>query len=256
METFGYKTAYCLKSLVKNLLFAENERMSRIDTPDFSVHVVRSSRRKTMALSIKDAEVTVRIPARLPMKHAEDFVFSKRRWISQQLARQQPAPAHEYRNGESFLYLGNSYTLLVQNATEKNQVKLLDSQLLLSTKALDPSPEAKARQLMRWYKEQAESYLQERCQQLVTSTRLTPRSVTVKSYKARWGSCRISGDIQLNWKLIMAPATVIDYVIVHELCHLKQHNHSPAFWQLVKTLCPDFQTQRLWLKQHGSQLTL
>jgi len=256
METFGYKTAYCLKSLVKNLLFTENERMSRIDTPDFSVQVVRSPRRKTMALSIKDAEVTVRIPARLPLKHAEDFVFSKRRWITQQLARQQPAPAYQYQSGESFRYLGDTYTLRVQSAAGKNQIALEDSELRLSTKAAAPSSEAKARQLIRWYRNQAESYLQERCQQLISSTRLTPRSVTVKSYKARWGSCRISGDIQLNWKLIMAPVDVIDYVIIHELCHLKQHNHSPAFWQLVESFCSDFRRHRHWLKLYGSQLTL
>lgn len=230
--------------------------MNQIDTPDFSVRVVRSPRRKTMALSIKDAEVTVRIPIRLPLKNAEDFVISKSHWIKQQLARQQPTPQYQFQNGERFLYLGSVYTLVIQTTTKKNQIVLQDAQMRLSTKAAQPSQDAIARQLMRWYREQAENFLQQRCEQLVVSTRLTPRSVTVKSYKSRWGSCRINGDIQLNWKLIMAPAAVIDYVIIHELCHLQQHNHSPAFWQLVQNFCPEFRVHRLWLKQNGSQLTL
>jgi hypothetical protein len=256
MTTFGYKTAYCLKSLVKNLLFTENVRMNRINTPDFSVKVVRSPRRKTMALSIKDAEVTLRIPSRLPFKQAESFVISKAAWVKQKLSQQKPAPTYLYQEGEQFWFQGRPLTLTIREGQPEHSVQAEASQLVLCNKMSSPSPDSLSRQLSRWYRQQAESYLQARCHELAANTHLMPRSVTIKTYKARWGSCRINGDIQLNWKLIMAPVAVIDYVIIHELCHLKQHNHSPAFWQLVENFCPEFRLHRLWLKQYGSQLTL
>jgi hypothetical protein len=109
---------------------------------------------------------------------------------------------------------------------------------------------------MRWYRAQADTYLTERVHILSQQTDLPPASVQVRQYKARWGSCKITGDIQLNWKLIMAPPAVIDYVIIHELCHLQQHNHSPAFWALVDSFDPAHQRHRQWLKDHHSSLSL
>jgi hypothetical protein len=113
---------------------------------------------------------------------------------------------------------------------------------------------ASKKQLTFWYQQQATDYITNRTHELVKATKLKPKSVTVKTYKARWGSCTIKGDIQFNWKLMMTPAAVIDYVIIHELCHLEQHNHSAKFWQLVEQFEPNYKTHRLWLKNNGQQL--
>jgi hypothetical protein len=98
--------------------------------------------------------------------------------------------------------------------------------------------------------------LQRRTVELANKTGLKPKSVEVKTYKARWGSCRITGEIQLNWKLIMAPVEVIDYVIIHELCHLKHHNHSVRFWGLVEQFESAYRIHRLWLREYGKVLEI
>ena len=85
---------------------------------------------------------------------------------------------------------------------------------------------------------------------------LSPRSITIKAVKSRWGSCGIHNDINLNWLLILAPAEVFEYVVIHELCHIEQRNHSAAFWTLVARHCPDYKQRRLWLKQNGASLML
>lgn len=83
---------------------------------------------------------------------------------------------------------------------------------------------------------------------------LYPRFIKIKTQKSRWGSCGIHDDINLNWLLILAPVKVLEYVVVHEICHIKERNHSARFWSLVEMHCPDYQEQRLWLKKNGQSL--
>ena len=85
---------------------------------------------------------------------------------------------------------------------------------------------------------------------------LKPRSVSVEDFKSRWGSCSVEGDISFNWKIIMAPHGIIDYVVAHELCHMIEHNHSPAFWRHVERIIPDYRDRKDWLKENGAQLTV
>ena len=230
--------------------------MTQIQIDDVLVDVIRSKRRKTLALAVRDARVTVRMPEKLPLKHAEDFVIQKQRWIKQKLATQNPPVQLAFSTGESLLFLGQPVILNVMDDAAANGIELTEDQLKLELKESSPAYTRRERWIRNWYQQQAERYLQTRSKALIDSTGLQPRSVTIKSYKARWGSCRLNGDIQLNWKLIMAPPAVIDYVIIHELCHLRQHNHSPAFWELVSCFTPDYKTLRQWLKDHGSKLSL
>ncbi|MCX4187322.1 M48 family metallopeptidase [Methylophaga sp. OBS4] len=230
--------------------------MTQIHTDDFVVEIIRSKRRKTLALAVRDATVTIRMPDKLPLHHAEDFIALKTNWIKQKLARHPPVSRRKFETGESFPFLGQSLTLQISTAQLQNQVIADSHALIIETKLAAPSQKQLLNLLTLWYQQQAESYLSIRCRQLAGQTGLQPGLIQVKNYKARWGSCRLNGDIQLNWKLIMAPAEIIDYVIIHELCHLKQHNHSPAFWQLVELFDPDFKAHRLWLKDNGQQLKL
>ena len=83
---------------------------------------------------------------------------------------------------------------------------------------------------------------------------MEPRSVAVKDYKSRWGSCSAKGDISYNWKIVLAPHRIVDYVVVHELCHMLEHNHSSRYWKLVEKYVPDYRERRDWLKNHSLSL--
>lgn len=232
--------------------------MQIIQGDGFTVLVVKSDRRKTTALKIKHGEVSIHIPRRLPLSLARHFVQQKTPWIKQKLEDKahQPLPERQFINGESLLYLGQNYTLQLIPA-KRNTTTIKTAQTIEIHGRLNLlSPTAIRAALVTWYKQQAELYLRSQTTFLSLKTGLSPRSITVKTYKARWGSCGIQGDIQYNWKLIFAPPDIIDYVIIHELCHLQQHNHSAAFWQLVNTHHPDFKSARFWLKKNGFSLEI
>jgi len=218
--------------------------------------VIRSKRRKTLSLAIRNGEVKLRIPARLPLHHAESFVNEKSHWIQQKLLDHPPVAPKQFESGEDLLYLGQTYRLAVVAAQSRNQIRLEQDVFHLEHRGIQSSEKALKRRVESWYKQQATSWLTTRCEELADQTGLKPSAVEVKTYRARWGSCTASGKVQLNWKLIMAPPEIIDYVIIHELCHLRQHNHSPAFWQLVKQFDPAFTQHRSWLKSNGLQLQL
>ena len=107
-----------------------------------------------------------------------------------------------------------------------------------------------------WFKEHAQQRLREKSLRYAKIVGVTPSSVDIKAFKSRCGSCSTGGRIQFNWKIIIAPNRVVDYVVVHELCHLRQHDHSPKFWQCVERVFPDHQECREWLKVNGRKLTV
>ena len=231
-------------------------QMQTIQGDGFTVLVVKSSRRKTTALKIKNGEVSIHIPSRQSITIARHFVQQKTPWIQQKLQYQglHWLPEKEFVDGESFLFLGKQYSLqLIPKERPTTVIKSAQS-LEIHGRINKLSKTAIHAALIAWYKQQAELYLRSQSTFLTSQTGLSPRSITVKTYKARWGSCRLNGDIQYNWKLILAPPEIIDYVIIHELCHLQQHNHSAAFWRLVQQHCPNFKTARLWLKNNGVSL--
>ncbi len=233
-------------------------RMQTIKGEDFTVLVVKSDRRKTTALKIKNGEVSIHIPTRLPIELAQHFVKQKTPWIRQKLQDnvRKSLPQPQFINGESVLYLGQDYQLQVILTERKTTTKKNKQTIEVHGRPNHLSPTAIRAALITWYKQQAELYLKSQTKTLSIKTNLFPQSITVKTYKARWGSCRVNGDIQYNWKLILAPPDIIDYVIIHELCHLEQHNHSERFWQLVNTHYPNFKMARLWLKKNGDTLDI
>jgi len=230
--------------------------MQTIQGDGFIVTIIKSKRRKTTALKIKDGQVSIHIPHRQSERIAQEFVFEKTAWIQRKLQlHSQHLPAEkEFIHGEEFLYLGKQYPL---NLIEKNSaasvkknthtLDLFGRQKRLSKKALRAA-------LVSWYKQQATQYLTSRTHHLAKQLNLTPHSITVKTYKARWGSCSIQADLSFNWKLVLAPTHIIDYVIIHELCHIEYFNHSSDFWSLVAHHCPSFKQDRLWLKEHAVEL--
>src|SRR5690606_2555985 len=110
--------------------------------------------------------------------------------------------------------------------------------------------------LILWYKKRFSDIAYERIKKYSSQIGSSPNKVAVKEQKTRWGSCSSKGNINLNWRLAMAPISIIDYVIVHELCHLKVMNHSKEFWKQVELILPDYIERREWLKVNGSKLFL
>ncbi|MDH5766171.1 MAG: M48 family metallopeptidase, partial [Gammaproteobacteria bacterium] len=139
------------------------------------------------------------------------------------------------------------------------EVTLCQEQFVLGvdTKLQDAKRENFVRKkLIQWYRTNAELQLKDKVEHYAKIIGVKPRSVTVKVYKARWGSCSIEGEIAFNWKLIVAPHRIVDYVVVHELCHMHQHNHSSRFWACVEQVLPDYRERRQWLKDNQRYLDI
>lgn len=206
-----------------------------------------------MALHItKDGTLEVRAPHALPVSVIEDFIYKKQSWITKKLheIEQRPIVAKTYNEEEEFYFLGQSYALyFVEN--QKTPLELTDKLCIASRH------QHRAKKLIyAFYKKESAQYYGLRVQELSRQTGLIPKLIRVSSAQHRWGSCSHKGYINLSWRLMMAPKPVIDYVIIHELVHLQQHNHSRAFWQKVKSIIPDYQTHRNWLKQNGHLLNI
>jgi len=232
--------------------------MTTIQGDGFTVDVIKSKRRKTVALKVNAKGVFVYMPARLALHIAQDFVQQKTSWIKQKLQQQsqQIKPQRQFINGELFHYLGAEIELQLVPQNSVATITKTDQQLILAGRLNRLSITGIRTALINWYKQQAKDYLTQRTEQLGKQIGLYANSITIKTYKARWGSCTIHADINYNWQLIQAPPAIIDYVIIHELCHIKHHNHARPFWQLVEQHYPHHKTAQQWLKEHRHQLAL
>ena len=225
----------------------------------FVADIIRSSKRKTAAIKIQKGKVFVIVPENLPMAAIESLVAKKTRWINEKLAIQNEIIAikpKEFISGESFSYLGKNHPLKIESGLYP-VIKLYQDELVVSVrdKAADNAPTIK-QLLIRWYKQQAESELRDKTEKYSRIIGVNPSSVTIKSFKSRWGSCSITGGIQYNWKIIIAPDWIVNYVVIHELCHILHHNHSPAFWKAVERYCHDYRDCSTWLKMNGGRLEI
>jgi len=233
--------------------------MNVIQGNGFVAEIVRSSRRKTAAIKIKKGKVFVVVPECLTMAAIESLVDKKHRWIKEKLAIQNEImdiKPKEFISGESFSYLGKNHPLKIESGLYP-VIKLHQDELVVSVrdKTVDNSQAIK-QLLFKWYKQQAESELRDKTERYSSIIGVNPSSVTIKSFKSRWGSCSIAGGIQYNWKIIIAPDRIVDYVVIHELCHILHHNHSPAFWKAVEKYCHDYRDCSAWLKINGGRLEI
>jgi predicted metal-dependent hydrolase len=234
--------------------------MNFIQGNGFVADIIRSPKRKTAAIQIRQGKVSIMVPDYLPIATIESLVANKNRWIKEKLALQNEIIAIKpkgFVSGEFFSYLGKNYPLKIKSGLYPT-IKLHQNELVASIRnkpAEDNSVTIKP-MLVKWYKQQAESELIEKTGRYARIIGVKPSSVTIKSFKSRWGSCSITGSIYYNWKLIIAPERIVDYVVIHELCHILHHNHSPAFWQAVAKYCHDYPECRAWLKINGGRLEI
>ena len=236
--------------------------LNTIDTIEgngFVAELIRTNRRKTASIKVAEGKVSVIVPKTLSIKDINALVEEKQSWIKQKLAIQNDAPkikSTKFVEGESFTYLGNNYNLKIESDSHPH-FKIQQDNFVVSVKDPRINNAPDIQQIMsKWYQQQAEIILVEKTEKYSEIIDVTPSKITIKSFKARWGSCSIHGNIQYNWKIIMAPEYIINYLVIHELCHLLHHNHSPLFWQTVAKYHPDYKESKAWLKTNANLLEI
>ena len=232
----------------------DQPKVLRID--DISVEVIRS-RRKSLSLEVGQNGIRARAPLRMSEHAIQQFVRSKQNWLRKHLHKlpQPSAPLH-LSEGCQLSLLGDTHTLRL--AYGRGPIKLNhDRQIVLPlVQSHLPLTETIRNKLVAWYKQQALIHLHARVTHFapMLGVKNVADSIKVKHYKRRWGSCDHLGKLSFNWRIIMTPESVLDYVVVHELAHLLEFNHSARFWHIVETHMPNWKTQQQWLAANGSQL--
>lgn len=233
-------------------------------TLPFSYRIRRSQRVSNARIVVKPGQVEIVAPLQIPEHKLHKFVQAKQQWIIQALKKmaasrpQQGAfvPA-EYKSGAKLTYQGKMYVLTVKPSKLKRvKIEFTDGYTVYLPETMNPdehNPEIRET-LIRWMKKQTKQLVEQLVHIHAVKKQLTPRTINIKTQKSRWGSCGIHNDININWLLIMAPKEVLEYVVVHELCHIRVKNHSSQFWALVGEHLPDYQNRRQWLKKQGRSL--
>lgn len=222
----------------------------------FIAKVTRSDRRKTADIRVEDGAVSVVVPRSLAVERVDRLLQDKRLWIKEKIAlHREMAPGSEkaFVSGEAFPYLGRNYRLKVAQGSFA-PVRLVQGRLLVQAPTGTDQPHIVRNALVRWYKRQAEQKLHEKVARYAPIVGVTPNGVGIKAFKSRWGSCTAKGALEFNWQIMMAPNRMVDYVVVHELCHLIRHDHSPEFWKEVARVMPDYPEYREWLRMNGTRL--
>lgn len=234
---------------------------------DQPVQIHRRARRKKLSVSMHpDRPICVHTNASLTQKQILDFLTSKQNWIQKNLAKIQQLKATykipALENGALFPFLGETKFLQFTNTALKKPFFRIEEGFLIGYLEKNKTSQSYSqRELFEkikiHYKEQASAFLPERVQYWINQTGLKPHKISFRAPKRRWGSCNSKRHISLNWKLICQPLSLIDYVIVHELCHLQHLNHSDQFWNLVERHLPNYQElERLLQEQERLSIFL
>jgi predicted metal-dependent hydrolase len=234
----------------------------RLDTFEgASVHLRRTNRKKSISLSIREGGIVILAPRRVPDREIFDLIVKKAPWIRSKLAKQATLPQigeRKFVDGDIFLFLGEEYPLRVMDGPKATAE--LEEGIFVVQARRTHIQERRARSVraafLRWYKEEAETLFTDRTGYYADQMGAAPGRILFRDYKSMWGKCTGQGEITYNWKLVMAPPLIVDYVIVHELAHLHHLNHSREFWNCVEKMIPDHKARRNWLKDHGQTLTV
>ncbi len=223
---------------------------------DIPYTVIRSRRRTADIVVERNGEVIVRAPIGLCDQRLERAIADRELWIHRARAEWEELNSRrvrrEFLSGESFLYLGRTYRLKVVSDPDA-QVSLRNGRLLISQHLLKRTQSAR-KALRDFYISRGEEILPARVQHLAKKVGVQPGRVRVKELGYHWASCGARGDLNFHWKTLMAPRTVLDYVIVHELCHLRHRDHSTAFWNEIDKVLPSYRERKQWLRANGASL--
>ncbi len=238
---------------------------------DLEISVVRSARRKSLSIEVGHHGVKARAPISMRHSTVVSFVETKENWIRKHLANI-PAPEPELvlESGAFIDLRGAPYRLeVVQGSTKPVQLSPYSDQLeclgtitvpikrVSKTSVIGSAERSVSRKLTRWFKTQATDRLTQRTAHFASLMSIPNNKslvISVRDYKRRWGSCDHKGALSFNWRIIQAPDEVLDYVVVHELAHCHEFNHSKLFWAIVAEQMPDWKQRQQWLERNGVRL--
>lgn len=218
-----------------------------------------ADRQTTDIVIERDGVITVRPPRRMTPEQVDATVLSKRMWIYRNLAEWRDLNAtrvpREWVSGETYLYLGSGYQLQLV-AEQDEPLKLKDGRFCLRRDIPERGREAVYAAFAAFYQGKGLARLQKRVAHFAPRVGVVPGTVKIKDLGYRWALCTPRGNLHFHWKCLMAPLTIIDYIVVHELCHLHQRDHSDAFWNEVDKVLPDYRERKDWLRLRGAGLDL
>lgn len=234
--------------------------MSAEPEGDIDYEVIRSRRATTDIIIERDGRVVVRAPMGSDDREIREIVHSRRYWIYKSLAEWKDLNAtrvlRQFKNGEGFLYLGRSYRLRLV-ADQEKPLQLKNGRFRLRRDLVDRGEIAAAKAAFRdYYIARGMDRIPQRVAYYAPKADVSPAGVTVRELGHRWASCAPSGRLAFHWKCMMAPQTILDYIVVHELCHLRHPDHDDAFWNEVDKILPDYPERKEWLRRNGAGLAV
>ena len=214
---------------------------------DYILH--RSSGRRRISISIDERGLRVGAPLRATLREIETALAGHAHWVTRKLDewRAKRPASRRWEHGETVSVLGLPVTLAL--TTGAGTVERSEHGLLIHTP--DRSPAAVSAMVKRWLRDEAAAHLQKRVEHYRSHFTLEPVALRLSNARSRWGSCHVSGRISLNWRLIQLPPNLVDYVVVHELAHLREMNHSPRFWAVVGRIIPDYPARRREIRREA-----
>jgi len=238
-------------------MFKPTSNNKLISFNDLDIELVRS-RRKTLSIEIGNQSIKARAPLRMSEKSIMEFLHSKHDWIKKH-SQGRPAPLDDISlvDGAKLFIQNQPYILKVIN-NQRGKIELDGMRIILPIiQSNRPLADSIKDKLIRWYKETALLALEQRIAYYAPLMGLSSSDISgikVREYKRRWGCCDHTHKLSFNWRIIMAPAEVLDYVVIHELAHCHEFNHSKRFWQIVATQMPNWQEKQDWLQKNGVYL--
>ena len=235
------------------------KRKTTLDGQTISYIIKRSPRAKYVRFEVRpQTGLTVVIPKSYMLTELSSLLKDKRRWILAKLAKYDYlrllSVRKEIESEDTIPYLGRDLRVVMRkNNGDADSISVEENRLVVSLKSVDSRLNLV---LGEWYRREADKLIRERAGELCARLGVTYGRLSIRGAKTRWGSCSQKGNLNFNWKLLMVPEPVIDYVIIHELAHLKEMNHSKKFWSLVTQYCPIWRKHRRWLKDHQAELAI
>ena len=228
---------------------------------DIEYQLLPGKKRKTTDIVIeRDGSVTVRPPLHLTPEQIDGVVESKRLWIYRNLEERQELNAskvvREWVNGETFLYLGRTYRLALV-AEQSCSLRLKAGRFYLHSRVIEQEGKAGAEKAFKaYFTAKGQQRFSDRVNYFAPKVGVRVTGIKIKDLGYRWGSCSTKGVLNFHWACMMAPLKVIDYIVVHELCHLHHRDHNNAFWNEVDIVMPDYAERKEWLRKNGAGLTV
>lgn len=228
----------------------------------FEFTIARSPRRRSISIEIRKAQVVVRAPMDTAQSLLMSFLQQKAAWVRTKISEQQqtlvsqPEPRN-YVQGSQIPFMDETLTLMLGRGPRAAIARIDQHLHLILSPRSRLSVDAQIRQLLsRWYQQQALNILTRKTAQLTQTMELVCAQISIKATRSKWGHCTSRGAIQYNWQILLAPEAIVDYLVAHEVSHLRHHNHSADFWALVASVCPTFKADRAWLKAKDAHLSL